>query len=91
MTIENPNNDFLKSRSQLQLFRQEFRRLLDKIKLKHGQGMSIHIFPSVPVSIAVEIGRVRQPKADLPFVIYDQNNKTGGFIHALNIGEHEND
>jgi flagellar motor switch/type III secretory pathway protein FliN len=91
MTIENPNNDFLKSYSQLQLFRKEFRRLLDTIKLKHGQNASIHIFPAVPVSIAVEIGRVRQPKADLPFVIYDQNNKTGGFIHTLNIGESEND
>ncbi len=88
MTIENPNNDFLKSRSQLQLFRQEFHALLDKIKLKHGQHTSIHIFPAVPVSIAVEIGRVRQPKADLPFIVYDQNNKTGGFSHALTIGEY---
>jgi hypothetical protein len=91
MTIENPNNDFLKSYSQLQLFRKEFRRLLDTIKLKHGQNASIHIFPAVPVSIAVEIGRVRQPKADLPFVIYDQNNKTGGFTLTFNIGEYEND
>jgi hypothetical protein len=88
MTIKNPGNDFLKSHTQLQLFRQEFRQLLDRIKLKHGQNASIHVFPAVPVSIAVEIGRVRQPKADLPLVIYDQNNKTGGFTHALYIGDH---
>ena len=91
MTIQNPNNDYLKSRRQLQLFRQEFRKLLDRIKAIHGQDAIIHIFPAVPVSVAVEIGRVRQPKADLPFVVYDQNSKTDGFAHALNIGESKNE
>jgi len=86
MTIGSPNNDFLKSREQLRIFRKEFRYLLDQIKLAHGQEATIHVFPAVPVSVAVEIGRVRQPKADLPYVIYDQINKTGGFIRALNIG-----
>jgi hypothetical protein len=86
-SIGNPGNDFLKSQEQLQLFRQEFRSVLNTIKAKHGEKTVIHIFPAVPVSIAVEIGRVRQPKADLPFIIYDQNNKSGRFIRALSIGE----
>jgi hypothetical protein len=91
VTISNPNNDFLKNKGQLQLFRQEFRLLLDKIKAKHGEDAVIHIFPAVPVSVAVEIGRVRQPKADLPFVIYDQNNKLKGFSQALRIGDANNE
>lgn len=86
LTVPNPDKDFLRSREQLQLFRQQFRSLLDAIKFKHGENAVIHIFSVVPVSVAVEIGRVRQPKADLPFVIYDQNNKTNRFLHALNIG-----
>lgn len=87
ITIPNPNNDFLKSRGQLRLFREDFRTLLNRIKERHGEKAVIHIFPSVPVSVAVEIGRVRQPKADLPFIVYDQNQKTGGFIRAIKIGE----
>jgi hypothetical protein len=86
MILERPCNDYLKNKEQLKFFRQEFRALLDRIKTKHGENAVIHIFPAVPVSVAVEIGRVRQPKADLPFVIYDQNNKKQRFIHALDIG-----
>lgn len=85
MTIPKPNNDFLKGPQQLSLFRKEFRRLLDRIKAKQGQKAVIHIFPAVPVSVAVEIGRVRMPKADLPYFIYDENRKIGGFSLALSI------
>lgn len=91
VTTNNPNNDFLRSRSQLQMFRVTLRRLLDKIKAKHGEDVPLHIFPAVPVSVAVEIGRVWQPKADLPMIIYDQNKKLDGFSRALSIGDVKND
>lgn len=85
ITIENPENDFLKSREQLRLFRQHFRKTLDVIKAKHGQDTVLNIFPSVPAPIAVEIGRVWNPKADLPLSLYDQNHKKDGFFNAFNI------
>ena len=85
LTIENPNNDFLKSREQLILFRQKFRQLLDRIKAKHGQDTVLHLFPAVPVSVAVEIGRVWMPKADLPLRIYDQNRQIDGFSTTFEI------
>lgn len=85
MTIPSPNNDFLKSREQLKLFRQQFRLLMDRIKACHGQDAILHVFPAVPVSVAVEIGRTWMPKADLPLYIYDQNRKLGGFAKALEI------
>jgi hypothetical protein len=85
LTIKKPNNDFLKSREQLILFRQKFRQLLDRIKAIHGQDTVLHLFPAVPVSVAVEIGRVWMPKADLPFRIYDQNRQTGGFSMVFEI------
>jgi len=91
ITIENPHNDFLRSKAQLQMFRVEFRRLLDKIKAKHGEDATLHVFSAVPVSVAVEIGRVWQPKADLPMVIYDQNRKLTGFAKTLIIGDATND
>jgi SMODS-associated and fused to various effectors sensor domain len=87
LTLTNPGNDFMKSREQLSVFRKVFRELLDEIKALHGQSTCIHIFPAVPVSVAVEIGRVWSPKADVPLVVYDQNRKAGGFTPALTIGE----
>jgi len=85
MSVDIPNNDFLKSQSQLCQFRTCFRELLDRIKAEHGERSTLHIFPAIPVSIAVEIGRVWMPKADLPMMIYDQNRNLGGFVPAFRI------
>lgn len=87
ITIDKPNNDFMKSKDQLSEFRKVFRQLMDKIKAKHGQQSEINVFPAVPVSIAVEIGRTIMPKADLPLKIYDENRSKGGFKFALSLGE----
>ena len=85
MTNSQVHNDFLQSREQLRSFRKHFRILLDRIKARHGQNTVLHIFPAVPVSIAVEIGRVWMPKADMVLRIYDQNRQTGGFSVAFDI------
>ena len=85
ITIDQPDNDFLKSREQLEMFRSQLRKLLNQIKARHGEHATIHVFPAVPVSVAVELGRVWMPKADLPLAIYDQNRKCGGFVFALKI------
>jgi hypothetical protein len=87
VTITDPHNDFLKSPEQLKDFRVLLRSLLDKIKARHGQNTVLHIFPAMPVSTAVELGRIRMPKADMPWTIYDQVNDRGGFVEALNIPE----
>lgn len=84
-----PGNDFLKSKSQLQLFRQTMRGLFDQIKLAHGEACSLSMFPAVPVAAAVEIGRIWMPKADLPFHVYDQNRKSGGFARTLLVTQTE--
>ena len=57
----------------------------DRIKAKHGQDAKLHIFPAMPVSAAIELGRVWMPKADLPMIIYDQNWKREGFFKTITI------
>lgn len=86
ITISNPDNDFLRSKEQLREFRVLARKLMRQIKDIHGQESVISVFPAAPGSVAVELGRIRQPKADLPLRIYDQVNDRGGFIPALEIG-----
>lgn len=83
LTIDTPSNDFLKSREQLRSFRAAMRAAYDKIKATVGEGVPLHVFPAAPVAAAVEVGRVRQPKADLPLVVYDSHE--GVFSRALEI------
>jgi len=78
-----PNNDFLKGRGQARLFRQCVRELLNRIKAAHGQHATLHVFPAMPVALAVDFGRIIMPKADLKLQIYEQNQSLGGFVPAL--------
>jgi len=85
ISINNPHNDFLKSRQQLQNFREITRVLMGKIKAKHGEHACLHVFPAVPVAVAIDFGRIITPKASLPLKIYDENKSNGGFVHAIDI------
>jgi hypothetical protein len=85
LTHTNPGNDFLKSKELLQEFRTIVRYSLDFIKQQHGQRTTLKVFPAMPVAASIEFGRVWMSKADMPMVIYDQNNKIGTFIEAITI------
>jgi hypothetical protein len=85
MSIDNRNNDSVRSHSHVALFRKKMRLLFDRIKEVHGQNVRLHVFPACPVSISVELGRVWMPKADLCLVLFDQNNAKQHFIHTFDI------
>ena len=91
LTIERPHNDFLKSKEQLSQFRETVRQLIVDIGEAHGKDTPLAIFPAMPVACAIDLGRVRMPKADGPWIMYDQNNTQKRFIRALEIGrtDHE--
>lgn len=86
VTIDQPHNDFLRSEAQLSMFGEAVRKLMVTIKSAHPNATDLKVFPAMPVSCAVEFGRVRMPKADLPWVIYDQNHKHQKFIETITIG-----
>jgi SMODS-associated and fused to various effectors sensor domain len=85
ITVHSPHNDLIKSREQLCQLRTTLRRVFDQIKHAHGQQEMLHVFTAAPVSACIEFGRVRMPKADMPWTIYDQVNGLGGFVSALTI------
>lgn len=82
ITVPMPHNDFLESKKQLQLFRKKLRELFNEMKLIHGSGTLLHVFPAAPIAISIEIGRVWMPKADLSMKVYDEI-KGKGFVEAL--------
>lgn len=85
LTAEEPHNDIMRRPQDLSEFKQRVRTLLDRIKAVHGEGAEVNVFPALPNSAAVEVGRVRMPKADLPMRIWDQNRSRGGFIPTLRL------
>jgi hypothetical protein len=84
LSAGNPHNDILRRPEDQAVFRSTLRRLYDRIKARHGEGTPLHLFPALPASLAVEVGRVWMPKSDLPLRIYD-NHRSRGFISTFDI------
>ncbi len=85
ITLDNPHNDFMQDKQKLALLRKHLRSLIVEIKSKHGEATPLHIFPVMPVSCAIEFGRTRMPKADMPWLIYDHDIETHEFIKAIEL------
>jgi CBASS immunity sensor of nucleotide second messenger signals/HNH endonuclease len=85
ITVDLPNNDFMQAKQQLSLFRRRLRELIVEIKQAHGESTPLHIFPVMPVSCAIELGRIRMPKADMPWLIYDHDMETQEFVKAIEL------
>jgi len=77
-------NDNIRNKVQHSMMRTKIRDLMIRIKEMHGS-VPLSIFPAMANSCSVEMGRARMPKADMPWVIYDQNNEKHGFIKTLTI------
>ncbi len=85
ITIDNPFNDYLKSKKHLEDFSISIRQLFNQIKAKYDAQTPIHIFPAMPIAKAVELGRVWMPKADMPLYLYDENTANSGFVKVIEI------
>lgn len=84
VTCPNPHNDVMRREDDLSSYRRLIRQAFEDIKEVHGLAANLAIFPAIPVSCAIELGRVWQPKAHLPFDIFDQSGPNG-FQHRHRI------
>lgn len=80
-------NDNIRNSQQLSMMRNIIRELMILIKEAHGLTTPLSIFPAMAASCSIEMGRARMPKADMPWIVYDQNNKEKKFIKAITIGQ----
>ncbi len=85
LTVPTPDKDLVRSDATLQNFRKRVREVFERIKKAHGEDETLRVFPAMPNSTAIEFGRVWQPKAELPMIIYDQNRSRDGFIKTVSI------
>lgn len=77
ITIEQPNTDFLKSKEMLYDFGRTVETVLDDISKVAGV-QSLDVYMSVPVSCAIEFGRVWMQKANVSLNIYDYDRRYSG-------------
>lgn len=80
-----PKTDVIRSRRQVAEFRGVIRSLLPQIRAAHGAKPTVHVFPALPNSLAVEFGRVLLPKSDPMIVVYDLNRARGGWTRAVTL------
>lgn len=85
--VEHIGNDNIRNSVQLSMMRTVVRKLMVLIKEAHGSTAPLSVFPAMAVSCSIEMGRARMPKADMPWIIYDQNNKEQKFIKTITIGD----
>lgn len=85
IAIDDPRRDFLRVEEELERFRKAWMSLLAEIRGAHGADAKIHLFPAVPNSVAIEIGRTQLPKSDPPISVYDHDKEQGGFTRALTL------
>lgn len=79
-------NDNIRNSAQLSMMRSIIRKLMVLINDVHGATTPLSVFPAMAVSCSIEMGRARMPKADMPWIIYDQSNKEKRFLKAITIG-----
>jgi hypothetical protein len=85
LTVDEPGYDSIRSRDQLVDFHKQARRLLDEIKYIYGETTPLCVFPAGPVAISTEFGKVRAPKSDTTWILYDQINEQRGFQPVLEL------
>ncbi|MGN7884921.1 SAVED domain-containing protein [Dyadobacter sp. 22481] len=85
LTIDNPSTNFLQNKRQLADFGTKIQEVFNVIKSKYNSKTPLHVFPTMPVATAIEMGRVWMPKADMPLHLYDENTSKGGFLKAIQI------
>lgn len=88
VTCSKPNNDMLKSKSQIVDFQTKVRDLMNAIETQTSFD-SLNIFMAMPIAMAVELGRLRMEKANLKWVLYDYKREYKNDVKSITIINNE--
>lgn len=76
--------DFMRSRTRLEAFGLQVRRLLGVIRERHGHGKTVHLMPALPAPAAIEFGR-NLKTVDGPVIVYEFDPETRAYAPALTV------
>ncbi len=80
-----PSPTLVRAPQDVRDFGTTFQSLMSRIRSRHGEHCTLHMFPAIPVSLAVQLGRALLPKARAPIRVYDYDAKRQGFSYALTL------
>jgi len=83
ITIETPRLDFLQASEQLEQFRTIYRNVITEIREKYGHNCHIHLFPAIPVPIAIACGKELLRGVDPEVIIYQRAQVDRKFTSVL--------
>lgn len=75
MHLENPQQDAVKSQTQIETYATQFREALDQLHDRLPNMGRIHIFYSGPVSLAVSLGQQISGRMDRPMLVYNYDGR----------------
>jgi SMODS-associated and fused to various effectors sensor domain/HNH endonuclease len=84
-----PKTTYLRMKKDLTAFREVYHSALSEIRANHGQLKGLHLFPAVPAPIAVLCGREVLTKITPALLVYDNDQKNGGFKFILGVNYHD--
>lgn len=82
VTCENPGRDMMRTKKQLEEFGKLMRDLINEIN-ESAVGKTLKVFPAMPLSCAILFGRVRLPKSDIPWELYDQPKPHEEYVKTI--------
>lgn len=82
--IDKPTPHYVQSPKQIEDFSKIFRELLNNIQKEHGRNCKILLLPALPVSFAIETGRVLLPTKD-PYISVCEYSQEQGFREVLRL------
>ena len=80
-----PNPGLMNTSDDLERFRIAYQELLAIIRAAKPQLTDIHLFPAIPITVALSCGRELLEKAHPSLHVYDYNKKNGEFQFALKV------
>lgn len=83
LTCKNAHRGMMRTKDQLSNFRQTIRALIGEINT--FSKTPIKIFTAVPNSCAIELGRIRLPKSDNSWVLYDKPEDSPLYLETITI------
>lgn len=86
LKILEPSRTFVETEKIANDFIHAFRECIELIKRENPKIQLVHIFPSMPNSLAIRLGMDYMPKSDPHLMLYDQINFKVGFIKTIEIG-----
>ncbi len=83
---EVPQTDLLKTRADLERFRQKYEEWQGDLTRNHqGRVRAVDVFPAVPAPIAIMLGFARLPQVAPTLRIYENEPHNGGFKMSLEV------